>query len=373
MARNGASESGRDHEQDRTQERDGSWGRSRDRQHGHQNEPESVSREDRLRRDSPARNNRSEEHSGAHMPKRSREELPVSSTLEPPRQCLTTSSAVELRTKLPVEAPTVRGYSKAYEVADTLCPKTRHSTGAQADARTDKTAASQDQLVARARATGKVASAKGGKAAGTDKKLYRYLENKYQEELEEAKALTPEQSSLTNIASPFGPLTQPASRKMLFYLIATLNASFPDYDFSSLNADQFTKEPSPDYCLKSISTTLLNVGCPATLKTSRMWDSIDDVINIDECDVYSYMPDPESDPYEAEGPVWSFNYFFLNRNLKRIVFFTCRCISNLDELDNTSDQELVFGDLIDEPARPDLYPVPSYARKEMSIGGGLRL
>ncbi|KAJ2426669.1 hypothetical protein IWW41_004045, partial [Coemansia sp. RSA 2522] len=123
MARNGASESGRDHEQDRTQERDGSWGRSRDRQHGHQNEPESVSREDRLRRDSPARNNRSEEHSGAHMPKRSREELPVSSTLEPPRQRLTTSSAVELRTKLPVEAPTVRGHSKAYEVADTLCPK----------------------------------------------------------------------------------------------------------------------------------------------------------------------------------------------------------------------------------------------------------
>ncbi|KAJ2148886.1 hypothetical protein J3F82_004625 [Coemansia sp. RSA 637] len=136
MARNGASESGRDHEQDRTQERDGSWGRSRDCQHGHQNEPESVSREDRLRRDSPARNNRSEEHSGAHMPKRSREELPGahtpkrsreelpgSSTLEPPRQRLTTSSAVELRTKLPVEAPTVRGHSKAYEVADTLCPK----------------------------------------------------------------------------------------------------------------------------------------------------------------------------------------------------------------------------------------------------------
>ncbi|KAJ2583497.1 RNA polymerase III-inhibiting protein maf1, partial [Coemansia sp. RSA 1797] len=321
----------------------------------------------RLRRDSPARNNRSEEHSGAHMPKRSREELPVSSTLEPPRQRLTTSSAVELRTKLPVEAPTVRGHSKAYEVADTLCPKNtpfNRSSGRRQNR----------QDGGKPRPVG----CKGqgdweGKAAGTDKKLYRYLENKYQEELEEAKALTPEQSSLTNIASPFGPLTQPASRKMLFYLIATLNASFPDYDFSSLNADQFTKEPSPDYCLKSISTTLLNVGCPATLKTSRMWDSIDDVINIDECDVYSYMPDPESDPYEAEGPVWSFNYFFLNRNLKRIVFFTCRCISNLDELDNTSDQELVFGDLIDEPARPDLYPVPSYARKEMSIGGGLRL
>ncbi|KAJ1849176.1 RNA polymerase III-inhibiting protein maf1, partial [Coemansia sp. RSA 2708] len=69
------------------------------------------------------------------------------------------------------------------------------------------------------------------KAAGADKKLYRYLENKYREDLEEANGLTPEQSSLTNIASPFGPLTQSASRKMMFYLIATLNASFPDYDF----------------------------------------------------------------------------------------------------------------------------------------------
>lgn len=69
------------------------------------------------------------------------------------------------------------------------------------------------------------------KAAGTDKKLYRYLENKYQDGLREAKHLSPEQSFLTNTVSPFGPLTQSASRRTLFYLIATLNASFPDYDF----------------------------------------------------------------------------------------------------------------------------------------------
>ncbi|KAJ2303354.1 RNA polymerase III-inhibiting protein maf1 [Coemansia sp. RSA 2706] len=211
------------------------------------------------------------------------------------------------------------------------------------------------------------------KAAGADKKLYRYLENKYREDLEEANGLTPEQSSLTNIASPFGPLTQSASRKMMFYLIATLNASFPDYDFSSLNADQFTKEPSAAYCIKSVNTTLLNVGCPATLKASRMWDHIDDVINIDECDVYSYMPNAEDDPHEAEGPVWSFNYFFFNRSLKRIVFFTCRCISNLDELEYTSDQELVFGDIMDEPVETELYPTCKHALKEMTIGGGLRL
>lgn len=35
------------------------------------------------------------------------------------------------------------------------------------------------------------------------------------------------------------------SRKTLFYLVSTLNASFnPDYDFSSCGSDEFSKEPS---------------------------------------------------------------------------------------------------------------------------------
>lgn len=35
------------------------------------------------------------------------------------------------------------------------------------------------------------------------------------------------------------------SRKTLFYLIATLNASFnPDYDFSNCRAEEFSREPS---------------------------------------------------------------------------------------------------------------------------------
>jgi len=38
----------------------------------------------------------------------------------------------------------------------------------------------------------------------------------------------------------------------------------------------------------------------------------------------SYNPDLTSDPYGEEGCIWSFNYFFYNRKLKRIVFFTCR-------------------------------------------------
>lgn len=42
--------------------------------------------------------------------------------------------------------------------------------------------------------------------------------------------------------------------------------------------------------------------------------------------VFSYNPDLDSDPFGEEGSLWSFNYFFYNKKLKRIVFFTCRSV-----------------------------------------------
>ncbi|KAJ1720072.1 RNA polymerase III-inhibiting protein maf1 [Coemansia erecta] len=205
------------------------------------------------------------------------------------------------------------------------------------------------------------------KAAGADKKLYRYLEQKYQEDLEEAKELSPQQSSITNTFSPFGPLSKSASRKTLFYLIATLNASFPDYEFSSLSPDQFTKEPSSESVIKSINTTLFNSGCPSVLRTKRMWDAVNKIIDIGNCDIYSYNPYDDSDPYEDDCPLWSFNYFFFNKTLKRIIFFTCRCISKIDENEVNSDEELMFGDLLDEPVETEFYPTSQHALKSMSI------
>jgi hypothetical protein len=71
-----------------------------------------------------------------------------------------------------------------------------------------------------------------GKAAGADKKLFKQLENKYDPTSNSNILSPPEDDSIRNIISPFGPMDQPASRKTLFYLIGTLNASFPDYDFS---------------------------------------------------------------------------------------------------------------------------------------------
>lgn len=53
-----------------------------------------------------------------------------------------------------------------------------------------------------------------------------------------------------------------------------------------------------------------------------LWGAINEEITVNECDIYSYNPDYNSDPYQP-GCLWSFNYFFYNKKLKRIVFFTC--------------------------------------------------
>lgn len=56
-----------------------------------------------------------------------------------------------------------------------------------------------------------------------------------------------------------------------------------------------------------------------------LWSAINEEIQLAECDIYSYNPDYNSDPYQP-GSLWSFNYFFYNKRLKRIVFFTCTAL-----------------------------------------------
>lgn len=121
------------------------------------------------------------------------------------------------------------------------------------------------------------------------------------------------------------------SRKTLFYLIATLNASFgPDYDFSKAKAEEFSKEPNHNWVLNAIDANFLSSPAHQSYSAlkAQLWQAIDTAINTAECEIYSYNPDLSSDPYSEDGCLWSFNYFFYNKKLKRVLFFTCRSTSN---------------------------------------------
>lgn len=160
------------------------------------------------------------------------------------------------------------------------------------------------------------------KTVGSDRKLYKEIEHQI------SMSKSPKVESELLSVSPFGPLNESASKKTFMYLIATLNASYFDYDFSQATPEQFRKEPNRHMITNSINTSLAGIvpNYNSDLK-DKLWSAVDMEVEIQKADIYSYIPDLSSDPFTEDGVIWSFNYFFYNRALKRIIFFKCRSFS----------------------------------------------
>ncbi|KAJ6661486.1 hypothetical protein lerEdw1_014395 [Lerista edwardsae] len=173
------------------------------------------------------------------------------------------------------------------------------------------------------------------KMAGDDKHLFKQFCQEGQPHVLEALSppqttgISPSRLSKSQSGDEEGPLSDKCSRKTLFYLIATLNESFrPDYDFSAAKSHEFSREPSLNWVVNAVNCSLFSaVREDFNALKPHLWDAVDQEICLSECDIYSYNPDLDSDPFGEEGSLWSFNYFFYNKRLKRIVFFTCRSIS----------------------------------------------
>ncbi|KAK3309174.1 Maf1 regulator-domain-containing protein [Chaetomium strumarium] len=197
------------------------------------------------------------------------------------------------------------------------------------------------------------------KAAGSDKKLYKNiqqsLESQHAALLKLGKSLSPPQresmAASLNLSrsSPFGSLDQMSNRRTFAYLIATLNASHPDYDFSHvLRPADFKRERSLSRVMTQIDSTLSSVrpnstlldvavprGSPAKatdfntgVSTApawgpQMWAMIDKEMVLKDCIIFSYQP--ADDPFdEEEGAIWALHYFFFNKALKRVCYLYVR-------------------------------------------------
>lgn len=186
------------------------------------------------------------------------------------------------------------------------------------------------------------------KMVTSDKRLFRMLSTDSGLAPSDPQALSPPQSALgcspsrhygkSQSDSEGGVLCDTISTKTLFYLISTLNASFnPDYDFSSAKSEEFSREPSIQWVINSVECQLITVVGDAynSFKT-QLWSTLDEEISLKDCDIYSYNPDLNSDPYGE--CIWSFNYFFYNKKLKRIVFFTCSATSAMDSASDDDEK-----------------------------------
>lgn len=151
-------------------------------------------------------------------------------------------------------------------------------------------------------------------------------------------------------SSPFGSLAAVSARRTYAYLIATLNASHPDYDFSAvLRPSDFKRERSLRAVMNNVDSMLSNLRpkpqhIPASSPIPQsigqnnnmpqwgpgMWRLIDQQMSLKECSIYRYSPD-DFDPFEDDeaGSLWSIHYFFFHREKKRVCYFYLRGVSIL--------------------------------------------
>jgi hypothetical protein len=200
------------------------------------------------------------------------------------------------------------------------------------------------------------------KAAGGDKKLYKNIETgleaQYNSNLQFSNSLSPPQAHLLapslnlSRSSPFGNLGMISSRRTYAYLIATLNASHPDYDFSHLlRPTDFKRERHLRTVMNTLDTTMYNLrprpvsstflnvpsltsgSAPPTSQgywSPGIWRLIDQQMTLKECSIYRYAPE-EHDLFEDEdeGAIWSMHYFFFNKARKRVCYLYLRAVSVL--------------------------------------------
>ncbi|OWZ71928.1 hypothetical protein AYX14_02602 [Cryptococcus neoformans] len=186
------------------------------------------------------------------------------------------------------------------------------------------------------------------KPVGKEKRAFKEREEAYMSEQEgmDEMSFSPEMRE-AGLASCFGRLDEKESRKVHFLLVSTLNSAFPDHDFSSLRPDHFTREHSASQVLAYLSGSLLGPAgtgsapiflapmslhsrspqsspsllphsfshSPTLYNTSssdlssgslpslsnlddiNLYRALNQVISMDDSDVYSWFPEPEYDPH----------------------------------------------------------------------------
>lgn len=193
------------------------------------------------------------------------------------------------------------------------------------------------------------------KSTGSDKKLYKNIDKDLNSQhdalLKLGASLSPPDREhmlatspsmqLFSRSSAFGPLSELSSRRTFAYLIATLNASHPHYDFSNcLRPGDFKRERSLRHVMVNLDSILQNVRPGFEMSSSidstiagdsnsvwgpQCWALVDKEMRLNECTIFSYQPDV--DPFEEdESAIWAVHYFFFSRPLKRVAYLYVRVV-----------------------------------------------
>lgn len=143
-------------------------------------------------------------------------------------------------------------------------------------------------------------------------------------------------ANTTLTIGPFGPITEPASRRTFAYLIAILNASYPDHDFSNLEPTDFIRSSLKSFISK-FENSFYSLG---KQPEEWIWEVINSHMTMSDCVVYQYSPS-KSFLEDEPGYLWSLMGFLFNKKRKRVAFIYL-ISSRLKSMSNEISDDFTF-------------------------------
>ena len=117
-----------------------------------------------------------------------------------------------------------------------------------------------------------------------------------------------------------------ASKKVLSDVVSALSEIFPDYDYRFVSSHQFVLVEL-NQVMQEVNSYLSELTEANPKFLEQLWNAIDLVVGLSSanCELYSYTWDRDDNgPLGASKSLWSFHYFFVNKQLQRLCYFGCR-------------------------------------------------
>lgn len=151
--------------------------------------------------------------------------------------------------------------------------------------------------------------------------------------------------------SSLGDLSEPSSRALLMDFVYALNEAFPDHDFADSKIEQFKECDTADF-MRSVNSFLAETTLQVPGLLEQLWGALDEAIDLRVCEVFSFTSDAEDELEDEDDNLWAFHYFLFNKDLDKLVYFTCSARSTLRKARSAADVSLMLTE--DEDDEDDL-------------------
>jgi len=173
-----------------------------------------------------------------------------------------------------------------------------------------------------------------------DKKLVKHLQREYSDE----------KRAQMHMASsvPLGDLREFSTVRLISNLIATLNTTYNDFDFTSSAPEQFTRE-KPQTVHDTVNARLAPLTKSQPMLLQTLWKHINATMDLEQCRFYSFSPNEDILTALRPHSLWSVDYFVVNLKRKQLLYLSLHAESHIFERKGSMGYSMEMDlDLVDD-------------------------